>query len=124
MRRQNPQTRLSLRVLLALYWLASGYGERILRPLLCVLVLFAACTFFYLSCELRPVKGDDVPGLSLKNVCTWREAAPYSFQVMAFFRPQDYHLSGWAKAVYTLQSLLGPLLFGLFALAVRQKLKR
>ncbi len=68
MRRQNPQTRCSLRCLLMLYWQVSGYGERMLRPLLWALGLFAACTFFYLWCGLRPAKEDYVSGLTLRNV--------------------------------------------------------
>jgi hypothetical protein len=73
--------------------------------------------------ELSPTQSH-IPQLSFTNVQSWREAVIYSFQVMTFFRPSTFLISGWAHATYTLQSLLGPLLFGLFALAVRQKLKR
>ncbi len=48
----------------------------------------------------------------------------YSFRVMTFLRPTDLAPQGIAKLVHTIQSLLGPLFIGLFALAVRQRLKR
>lgn len=111
MRRKNPETSWSLWLLLVFYWLFSGYGERVLRPILWTLGLFVVCAVAYES-------------LTLGKSPTWGEAAIYSFQVTAFFRPQDFVLPAWAKVIYTLQSLLGPLLLGLFALAVRQKLKR
>ncbi len=43
---------------------------------------------------------------------------------MTFLRPTDLAPQGIAKLVHTIQSLLGPLFIGLFALAVRQRLKR
>ena len=64
------------------------------------------------------------PALSARDVSSWLDAALYSLQVMTFLRPQDYILTGLSKAIYTAQSLLGPLLLGLFALTVRQRLKR
>jgi len=47
----------------------------------------------------------------------------YSLRVMTLLRPDDLVPVRVAKVVYTLQSLLGPLFLGLFALAVRQRLK-
>jgi len=122
MRRKKPETPWGLRLLLVFYWLFSGYGERMLRPILWTLGLSVVCAVAYL-CD--PSLKEAIPGnlTSGKNP-TWGEVAIYSFQVTAFFRPQDFGLSAWAKVIYTLQSLLGPLLLGLFALAVRQKLKR
>ncbi len=58
------------------------------------------------------------------SVWGWLRAAFYSFRVMTLLRPTDLAPIGIAKFVNALQSLLGPLLLGLFALAVRQRLKR
>ena len=122
MQRRNPETSRGFRVLLALYWLSSGYGERYLRPLIGVGVLLAVCTFDYLTLGLSPDKG--VSTLSLTNVWDWLQATHYSFRVMTFLRPTDFVPVGYAKVVHTIQSLLGPIFIGLFALAVRQRLKR
>ena len=110
MRRRNPGTPGRIRLLLNLYCLVSGYGERFGRPLIWAGMLFVLCTFGYL--------------LSGVGFSTLGEAAIYSFQVMTFLKPQSPALSGTAKVIYSIQSLLGPLFLGLFALAVRQRLKR
>ncbi|MCX6906603.1 MAG: pentapeptide repeat-containing protein [Verrucomicrobia bacterium] len=116
MRRQNPDTPLPLYVLLRLYWWFSGYGERATRPLLyaLILLLVSALSYFFL-------------GVSQKDggaQATLGQLILYSFRVMTLLKSDDFVLSEGAKWVNTFQSLLGPLFFGLFALAVRQKLKR
>lgn len=124
MRRKNPETSWGLWLLLVLYWLFSGYGERVLRPILWTLGLSVVCAVAYAYLGDLSLK-EATPGHpTLGKSPTWGEIAIYSFQATAFFRPQNFVLSAWAKVIYTLQSLLGPLLLGLFALAVRQKLKR
>ncbi len=82
-----------------------------------------ACTLGYLLLEPLPSK-THFPALSVQDVSSWLDAALYSLQAMTFLRPQDYILTGLGKAIYIAQSLLGPLFLGLFALAVRQRLKR
>ncbi len=109
-------------MLLWLYWLISGYGERIGRPLVCASVLFVMATCGYLWWGLTP-KGTKTP-LALSSLWDWIPVVHYSFRVMTFLRPTDLAPLGIAKYVHTIQSLLGPLFIGLFALAVRQRLKR
>jgi uncharacterized protein YjbI with pentapeptide repeats len=122
--RRNPATPLSLKVFLWLYWLVSGYGERFLRPLLWAVGFWALATVGYLLSSLSPAKEAAVPALAIADPATWGHAVLYSLQVMLFFRPPDFVLSTvLAKTMYTLQSLLGPLVLGLFALAVRQRLR-
>lgn len=133
MRRLNPNTRRSLRFFLTLYWLVSGYGERFLRPLMWATGLLVVSTLAYLWWGLSP-KGSISSHLPTEFVLqgntlqlTWHEwpqALHYSFRAMTFLRPDDFVPKGFAKSVYTIQNLLGPLLLGLFALAIRQRLKR
>ena len=54
MQRRNPATPRSLKVLLWLYWLVSGYGERFLRPLLCAIVLLIGASVGYVWWGLAP----------------------------------------------------------------------
>lgn len=122
MRRKNPKTSLGLRILLTLYWLVSGYGERYARPLISAAVLVVTCAVLYLCLGLHPKSGG--PPLDLMSVWDWLRSAFYSFRVMTLLRPGDLAPMGYAKLVHALESLLGPVLIGLFALAIRQKLRR
>jgi uncharacterized protein YjbI with pentapeptide repeats len=142
MRRKNPDTAWGLRVFLRLYQLFSGYGERYLRPLLWALVLLLVATVGYLWGGLAPkasllsTKPETtaslvMPGavsrpapLPLTQPDAWLSALHYSFRVMTLLKPDDLEPMGFAKVVQTLESLLGPLFLGLFALALRQRLKR
>jgi uncharacterized protein YjbI with pentapeptide repeats len=141
MQRRNPATPWSLKVLLWLYWLVSGYGERFLRPLLCTLVLLIGATVAYIWWGLAPKAPPlstmpettaflVMPGavsrpapLPIMQPNAWLSALHYSFRVMTLLKPEDLEPMGLAKVVQTLESLLGPLFLGLFALAVRQRLK-
>jgi hypothetical protein len=104
----------------------SGYGERVVRPLFCAGLLLAVSTFLYLWLGLEGMRtGGQEETLSLWQCGDWLQAAHYSFRTMTFLKTDDLAKPvSYARVVHTLQSLLGPLLFGLFALAVRQKLKR
>ncbi len=72
----------------------------------------------------RKLTQGDFCGIALQGIEHWLTAANYSFRVMTFLRPTDLAPQGIAKLVHTIQSLLGPLFIGLFALAIRQRLKR
>jgi hypothetical protein len=121
MQRRNLRTSWSLKIFLWLYWLVSGYGERILRPLLWSLGLLVLASLAYLLLGLVP-KGGGAP-LQWGKVKDWGLAVDYGLRVMTLLRPDDLMPCGYARHVNTLQSLLGPLFLGLFALAVRQRLK-
>ena len=122
MRRQNPETARGLRFFLMLYWLVSGYGERYLRPLLWAGLLFVGSTIGYMWWGLRPKAGGS--HLAWTNGWDWLKGTYYSFRVMTFLKPDDWVPVGSAHVVNTFQTLLGPLFLGLFALALRQRLKR
>jgi uncharacterized protein YjbI with pentapeptide repeats len=124
MRRKNPETALSLKVFLTLYWAVSGFGERYLRPLVWTGILLIVCAYLYL------LLGIGTPGKNYTkfdpNKCEdWLQSIHYSFRVMTLLKADDMaKAEGGAKIVSTFQSLLGPLFLGLFGLALRQRLKR
>ncbi len=122
MRRKNPDTPLGQRFFLTLYWALTGYGERYLRPLVSAALLLVISTLLYLLLGLFP-KGGWVP-LELGSVVNWGRGFHYSFRVMALLKPEDFVPSEVGQWVNTIQSILGPILFGLFALALRQRLRR
>jgi uncharacterized protein YjbI with pentapeptide repeats len=125
MRRKNPETGYGLKLLLYMYWLVSGYGEKALRPLVCAAGLLLICTFAYFTVGVCPKGGSQ---LSWTNWSDWPEAALYSFRVMTLLKPDELGPISDAKIlhtlIYTVQSIAGPVLLGLFGLALRQRLKR
>ncbi len=122
MRRRNPKTRPGLRFLLTLYWLFSGYGERWVRPLICGAILLVVCAGLYLLLGLHPKSGGAT--LDVTSLWDWLRSGFYSFRVMTLLRPDDLAPIRYAKLVKAFESLAGPLLIGLAALAIRQRLKR
>ncbi len=126
MRRQNPETARGLRFFLTLYWLFSGYGERYLRPLLWAGLLFVGSTIGYMWWGLRLKDGSSSLAWTYPwiNPRDWLQAAYYSFRVMTLLKPDDWVPLQYAQLVNTFQTLLGPTFLGLFALALRQRLKR
>jgi hypothetical protein len=126
MRRQNPETTLGLRFFLTLYWLFSGYGERYLRPLLWAGLLFVGSTIGYMWWGLRLKDGSSSLAWTYPwiNPWDWLRSAYYSFRVMTLLKPDDWVPLRYAQVINTFQTLLGPTFLGLFALALRQRLKR
>jgi len=121
--RKNPETPRVLRFLLTLYWLVSGYGELYLRPVIWATGLIVVCAVLYLALGLYPKNGG--PALSWTSGWDWLESTLYSFRVMTLLKPDDFVPDGLAaKFLNAIQSILGPIILGLFALAVRQRLKR
>jgi hypothetical protein len=123
MRRINPKTGWGLWIFLTLYCWVSGYGERYLRPLLWAVGLLLLSTAGYVWWGLSLAKGT-ASVLHWPNGWDWLRAGFYSLRVMFLLKPDDFFPVGYAKLVHTGETLLGPLLIGLFALALRQRLKR
>lgn len=125
MRRRSPKASRGLRFLLTLYWAVSGYGERLLRPLIWaagVLAISAICYLWWGLLHLRHADPVSDPVLHWTN--KW-EVGLYSLKVMTLLKPTNFEPVGfWGDVINTLQSILGPVLIGLFALAIRQRLKR
>jgi hypothetical protein len=125
-RRKNPQTSGNLRVLLVLYWLFSGYGERALRPILWMVLITVCCSVLYLLIGIQGIRVEGEPQLlSPFRLRDWLQTLHYSVQVMLFTRGELVaNPLGYARFIRTVQGVVGPVLLGLFALAVRQQLKR
>lgn len=126
MRRKHAKTlghrSWGLRSLLFIYKWVSGYGERYPPPIGWAVALLIGCTFLYLWFGLYP-EGESTR-LDLWKPWDWSRAAHYSFRVMFLLKPVDFVPIGLGKLVNTVETVLGPLLIGLFGLAVRQRLKR
>ena len=119
---KTRRPRAPLRFFLTLYWLLSGYGERYLRPLISAAVILICSTALYLALGLYPI--NKLAPLAVTNGLDWLRALHYSFRVMALLKPDDLVPSERAQIINTIQNIAGPLLFGLFALALPQRLKR
>lgn len=119
MRRRNPETPRWMSCLLRLYRCVGGYGERCRPPLAWAGGLLVVCALLYLCLGLRPKEVSSTSAL----ISVW-DYFDYSLRVMTLLKPDDLVPMGCARYVSTVQSLVGPVLIGLFALALRQRLKR
>jgi uncharacterized protein YjbI with pentapeptide repeats len=121
MRRRNKDISWGLWFWLTMYWLVSGYGERWVRPLLWTAGVLLASTLSYPWWGILRVKDTG-------QIVDWSrfwETGLYSLKVMTLLKPTNFEPVGvGGDLIYTIQSIVGPLLIGLFALAVRQRLKR
>lgn len=121
MRRRNLDTPAWLRGILFLYWLLGGYGERISRPLVWIIGVLVYCAVVYVWGGLAPEGSSD----ATMTFGEFPQALRYSFEVMFFLKPDDLAPQApagqWLRAI---ESVLGPIFLGLFALALRQRLRR
>lgn len=114
------------------YWLASGYGERVLRAFVMLLVVWWGFALIYFGAQCT-----DSP-LSDGQVCVeWeqKEGAPspretfprslaYTLNVMTLQKPEPRPASPAAQMLVTLCTILGPVQAALLALAIRRKFMR
>jgi uncharacterized protein YjbI with pentapeptide repeats len=125
MRRLNPKTPWGLKKLLGAYRLAAGYGDSASRLLLSTVVVLVLFAFLYLLFGVCPKNG---PELAWTKPQDWPQALLYSLRVMTLLKPEELQAASDTKTIhtliYTLQSIAGPILIGLFGLALRQRLKR
>lgn len=104
---------------LSLYRIVAGYGLRVAPPLLWFLAVWAAATAVFLLRGLVVLHGDTYVSAS------WWQAASFSLQSMlSVFRPPDALLGLGTTVVQVGLRLVGPVLLGLAAFAVRDKVAR
>ena len=114
------------------YWLASGYGERVLQAFLVLLGIWLVAGLLYtqvgfarwepkLASETDVVaaKRDDV-GTPLK----FSRALTYSAGVMTLQKPEPRPATTAAQTVVLFETILGPVQAALLALAIRRKFMR
>ncbi|MCA1958773.1 MAG: hypothetical protein LDL14_09645 [Nitrospira sp.] len=138
LRRINPTAPGPIRFQLNLFWMINGYGERALRPIGWFLLVFLIGTFVYWwnGDLIRPssagttldVASGRGPGVAPIGLL---EAAGFSVGTLAFLKPDFLVLKtateegwNWTRLMMGFQTLVGPALFAMFALAIRNKLKR
>lgn len=114
------------------YWLASGYGERIVRAAVVLLGIFFLSAALYtqvgfvrweprLSNESEAtVSKRDGIGAPLKL----SRALTYSAAVMTFQRPEPRPATTVAQTIVLFETILGPVQAALLALAIRRKFMR
>jgi hypothetical protein len=114
------------------YWLASGYGERVLQAFLVLLgiLLLGASVYNHVGfarwepklaseTDVVTAKRDDM-GTPLK----FSRALTYSAGVMTLQKPDPRPATTAAQTVVLLETVLGPVQAALLALAIRRKFMR
>ncbi len=109
-RKCNPNTSPGHKLLLWLYWGVSGYGERIWPAVAWLVAIVFGCAALYLAAGIAPAG--------------YGSALLYSAQTSFLIRPGGYVLTEIAQWVRLVQIVVSPILLGLIALAIRQRLKR
>jgi uncharacterized protein YjbI with pentapeptide repeats len=115
------------------YWLASGYGERIMRAAVVLLGILCVSAMFYMKVgfarweakrtsetETVAAKRDEVG----EPFTSFSRALTYSAAVMTFQRPEPRAATTAAQTVVLLETILGPVQAALLALAIRRKFMR
>jgi Pentapeptide repeats (9 copies) len=149
LRRQASWKRWPPLILHWLYWISSGYSEKVLRATIILFLIWFIPFSFYVSpfstfhrtvasnktSEIgddlriyeygRPPEAD-LPALSSDSYADFRDAIFYSFNVMALQKPEPKPANdSWrTRLVITFQTILGPVQATLLLLAIRRKFMR
>lgn len=125
MRRLNSETRFGLRAILFMYRALSGYGERVWRPLVWLVVLAVGGAGLYIELGLAPESRDAVSSDAVLCWPAFPEVLRYSLETMLVQKPMDLEPTTEAGRWFRVfQSVFGPVVLGLFVLALRQRLRR
>jgi hypothetical protein len=130
--RRQRDKRFEARALSWLYWLVSGYGERVwqaLVVLLGILLLFAAIYTKVGFSRWQPQLDSEHDATTVQRDDTGaplpiRRALTYSGAVMTLQQPEPRPATPLAHAAVLLETILGPLQAALLALAIRRKFMR
>lgn len=102
------------------YWLASGYGERIWRALVTLLLIWLVFAAAYMiTGHIKPL---ELPGYN-DYIKEFVAALNYSLQVLTFQKP-DKPAGFLTPLLVTFETILGPVQAALLALAIRRKFMR
>lgn len=124
LRRRSDDTPWSEKFFLSAYWATSGYGERYARPLVWVggLALLSTALYAFIGLEPKPSAG--FVELDASTLYGWLNALHFSLQATFLRSSEDLFAAGPAGLVQTIQNVASPVFLGLFALALRQRLRR
>jgi uncharacterized protein YjbI with pentapeptide repeats len=111
------------------YWLASGYGEKILRALFVLTFLWFAAAVLYTRVGFSSQPGDkgEVAVARRSDVASPLElprALTYSLAVMTLQKPEPRPATTAAQTIVLFETVLGPVQAALLALAIRRKFMR
>ena len=114
------------------YWLASGYGERMLRALVMLLgILFLFAMLYhqvgFARWEPRVASESDAVAAQRDGVgapLEFRRALAYSAGVLMLQKPEPRPATAVAQGLVILETILGPVQAALLALAIRRKFMR
>jgi hypothetical protein len=122
----------TLNLLYRLYWMVSGYGERIIRASAVLVGIWFISALLYTFVDFGPsepklaseadvasAKRDEI-GAPLK----FRRALTYSAGVMTLQKPEPRPATAAAQTVVLFETILGPVQAALLALAIRRKFMR
>lgn len=130
-RLERPRDGKSLHALHWLYWMGSGYGERVTRAVVVLAVLWLAFAGLYTrtgferkispdNTEKTIVLQEDEVGKPLP----FKRALIYSFAVMSLQKPEPKPLTNAAHSLVMVETILGPIQAALLALAIRRRFMR
>lgn len=117
----------SFRALLTLdwwYWLASGYGERIGKAFVVLVLLCLIFGVAYRFTGFTQTNPGPPATVTAAPIPTLSSAIIYSFQVVTLQRPDPKPLTPTTQALVTLETVLGTTQLALLALAIRRKYMR
>lgn len=114
------------------YWLASGYGERVLRAFLGLLAIWFlfATIFTQVGFVVSEKNSPHTSEQTQSNLEGWgrplafRRSLTYAAAVMTLQKPEPKPQTNTAQAAVLLATILGPLQAALLALAIRRKFIR
>jgi hypothetical protein len=116
MRRHDPNSPLSERFVLWLYWLTCGYGLRALRAVICLAVIVVGLAMLLHTIGFRPLH--PAPARSF-----WSSLL-YTAESTLSLGNSNIELTGWGRALRIVLRLTGPVLLGLALLSVRGRVRR
>ena len=114
------------------YWLASGYGERVLRAfivLISIMVISAGAFTRSGFARWEPKLASEAEFANAKRdevgaPLPFKRALTYSLAVMTLQKPEPRPATPIAQSIVLLETILGPLQAALLALAIRRKFMR
>ena len=119
MRRLSPNTSIAERGILWLYWLTSGYGLRAWRALACLALLITA-----VALALHQVGFVAPAAPSLGTVLVFAAESVVSLESKLHALGNNVTLTASGEVLRLVLRVLGPVLLGLTALSIRNRIKR